>query len=242
MPKETGLGDNFYIGGFDLSNDVSALSAIAIRRAMLDQTGINKFANERAAGLQDGEMTFATWKDATTDAEADALESLPTTDRVAMYFHGTALGGHAAGLLGRQVSYDWARGADGSLAGTVQVLSDGSSVDWGEQLTVGKQNFASTAAGTGVDYTAVSTLFGAVGYLQVFSLGSGTATVAIQDSADNVSFANIIAFTAATGRTQERVATGLTATIRRYLRVNVTGTFTNAVIAVMVRKFDIAQT
>lgn len=243
MPKTTGLGDNFYIGGFDLSSDVSALGTIAHRRAVLDQTGINKSANERALGLQDGEMSFALWKDATTDAEADALEALPTSDRIAMYFNGTAIGNAAAGLFGKQITYDWDRGTDGGLAGSVQVLSNGFAIDWGEQLTVGKQNFASAANGTSIDYGAAfaSTAFGAVGYLEVFSMGSGTATVAIQDSADNGTFANIIAFTGATGRTQERVATGVTATIRRYIRVNVTGSFTNAVIAVMFRRFEAAQ-
>lgn len=242
MSKESGLGDNFYIGGYDLSGDVSALGVIAMRRAPLDVTAINKSAVERILGLQDGEISFATWKDTATDAEQDALEILLTTDRVAMYFHGAAVGNPAAAILGKQVNYDWQRGQDGSLAGTVQVLGNGAALDWGEQLTTGKQNFASATNGTSID-TGGSLSFGAVGYLEVFSVGSGTAVVAIQDSADNSTFANVtgLAFAGATGRTQERLATGLTATIRRYLRVNVTGTFTNALIAVVVRKFDVAQ-
>ena len=56
-------------------------------------------------------------------------------------------------------------------------------------------------------------------------------------------FSNItgLAFTAATGRTEQRLETAPTATIRRWVRLNLTGTFSNAVIAVAFKKFDAAQ-
>jgi hypothetical protein len=146
-------------------------------------------------------------------------------------------------MVGKQMNYDAARGADGGLAFTVQALANGTALEWGDSLTTGKQTFASSGNGTSIDYTAVSTAFGAVGYLQVFSVASGTATVAIQDSANNSTFADVtgLVFAAATARTQERLATAVGATIRRYVRVNLTGTFTNAVIAVGVLKFASTQ-
>jgi hypothetical protein len=246
MAKEAGMGDNFYIGGYNLSTDVSALDTIACRRAALDVTSIDKSAVERISGLLDGEMSFATWFDAATDLEHAALSTLPTTDRTCLYFHGSTVGNQSAGLNGKQINYDWSRGQDGSLAGTVQVLGIGSPVDWGIMLTAGPELFASSGAGTHFDQTTASTTFGAVAYLQVFSLSGTSVTVAIQDSVDTTpgNFSNItgLAFTAVTpGRGEQRLATAVGATIRRWVRVNLTGTFTNATIAVSFTRFPVAQ-
>lgn len=248
MAKESGMGDNFAIGGYDLSTDVSALDVIKSSRAPLEVTSIDKSAVERISGLVDGEMSFSTWFDNAAGFAGDALETLPTTDRTALYLHGATVGNEAAGIIGKQINYDWSRGADGSLAGKVQILSNGSPVDWGMQLTTGKQLFASSGAGTHFDQTTASTAFGAVAYLQVFSLSGTSVTVAVQDSVDTTpgNFSNItgLAFTAVTagaGRGEQRLATGTTATIRRWVRVNLTGTFTNASIAVMFRRFEVAQ-
>jgi hypothetical protein len=60
MAKQSGLGDNFYIGGYDLSGDVSALDKISGPIAVLDSTGINKSANERLFGQRDASMQFTT--------------------------------------------------------------------------------------------------------------------------------------------------------------------------------------
>jgi hypothetical protein len=124
-------------------------------------------------------------------------------------------------------------------------MGNGHTGHWGDMLTTAKQTFASATNGTGIDYGAGigSTAFGGQGFLHLFSIASGTATVAIQDSADGSSWANVtgLVFTAASARTSERLATAVDATVRRHLRVNVTGTFSNAVIAVGVTKFLTAQ-
>lgn len=246
MPKESGVGiDRLFVSGYDLSGDVGAVQRIAQLRAVQDNTGLDKFGIERLPLLQDGEISFNAFFNPAANQEHVAL-SLPSGsgDHVVSYFHGSTVGSPAAGLVGKQIDYPPHRAQDGSLAIALQYLANGSGVDWGDQLTTAKQNFASANNGTSIDYTAVSTAFGAVGYLEVFSVGSGTATVAIQDSADNAAFTDItgLVFTGATARTEQRLATATNATIRRYLRVNVTGGFTNALIAVFVRKFDIAQT
>jgi hypothetical protein len=61
MAKQSGLGDNFYIGGYDLSGDVSSLDAISGGPALIDVTSIKKSANERIGGQRDGSMKFTTW-------------------------------------------------------------------------------------------------------------------------------------------------------------------------------------
>jgi hypothetical protein len=243
MPKESGMGDNLYVAGWDLSGDIGAVNVIATRVAPLEVPGIDKSAMERIPGIRDGEISFNAWWDTTTDQEHTALSSLPTADRTVLYFHGAAVGNPVAAMIGKQINYDWTRGQDGSLAGTIQVLGNGSAVDWGDQLTTGKQTFSGAANGTSIDYTTVSTAFGAVAYLQVFAFTGTNVTVTIADSADNSSFTPItgLAFTAATGRTEQRLATAITATIRRYVRAQLTGTFSNAVIAVSFTKFLSAQ-
>jgi hypothetical protein len=243
MAKESGIGDNFYIAGYDLSTDVSALDTIAARRAPLEVTSIDKSAVERISGLTDGEISFSTWFDTATDLEHAALSTLPTTDRSCLYFHGTTVGAPCAGLIGKQINYDWNRGPDGSLAGTVQVLGNGNAIEWGDMLTTGKQVFTGAANGTSIDYTAATTAFGAVAYLQVFAFSGTSATFSVNDSANNSTFAAItgLTFTAATGRTDQRLATAVDATIRRYVRLQVAGTFSSCTAAVLFRKFEVAQ-
>ena len=70
--------------------------------------------------------------------------------------------------------------------------------------------------------------------MQVFSLSSGDAVVKVQDSANNSSFADQITFTSTTGQTTERIAD--TGTYRRYIRVASTGTFSNLVFNVILRR------
>lgn len=91
----------------------------------------------------------------------------------------------------------------------------------------------------GVDQTVVSTAFGLAAYLHAFSIGSGSATVRIQDSADRIAWADVTggAFTAVTGATTQRIQTATNGTVRRYVRVNVTGTFTNLVAVVNVVRY-----
>jgi hypothetical protein len=248
MAKESGVGvDALFVGGYDLSGDVGAVQSIVQKRALQNITGLDKSAIERTGLLQDGELSFNAWFNPSANQEHEALKVLPTGDRTVMYFHGSTVGtSPVAAMNAKQVSYDMARGADGSLALTIQALGSGSGLDWGDQLTTAKQTFGAAGAGTAFDYTTVSTAFGAEAYLQVFAFTGTSMTVAVQDSVDSTpgNFSNItgLAFTAATARTEQYLATSPTATIRRWVRLNLTGTFSSAVIAVAFRKFDLAQT
>lgn len=61
MAKSSGLGDNFYVGGYDLSGDVGSVDQIGSPRGTFDVTGINKFANERIYGRKDGMLSFTSF-------------------------------------------------------------------------------------------------------------------------------------------------------------------------------------
>jgi hypothetical protein len=79
----------------------------------------------------------------------------------------------------------------------------------------------------------LQTAWGAQGYLQVTGFTGTSVTVTVQHSADNSTWADLIAFTAVTAApAAQRVAVSNTTTVDRYLRVITAGTFSNAVLAV----------
>lgn len=242
MAKQNGLGAALFSGGYDLSGDVGAVNSIRGGPSPLVVTGINKSAFERIGGLRDGAIEYmAFFNDAAGQAHP-VLGALPRTDQIVTYCHGTTLGNPAAACVAKQIGYDGTRGTDGSLTLAIQAESNGYGVEWGRQLTAGKRTDTSATNGTSIDTTA-SASFGGQAYLQVFAVTGTSVTVAIEDSADNVSFAAVagLAFTAATGITTQRLATSNTATIRRYVRAVTTGTFSSGVFNLMLNKNGVAN-
>jgi len=135
MAKQSGLGDNFYIGGYDLSGNVSSLDQASGGPALLDVTPINVSANTRIGGLRDGDLQFTSFFD--PSVEHPALSTLPRTDVIASYLRGNATGNPAACIYGRQLNYDPTRDTSGNLTLKVEVQGDGYGLHWGTQLTPG---------------------------------------------------------------------------------------------------------
>ncbi len=235
MPKQSGLGDQLYVAGYDLSGDIGSLGAIGGGNSPLDLTGIDKSAFERLGGLRDGRVEFSAFFNPATDRAHPRLKLLPTTDVLISYLRGTALGGQAASIVAKQANYDPTRGNDGSLTFAVQALANGYGLDWGRTLTAGKRTDTTATNGASVDHTDVTTAFGWQAFLHVFAFTGTSVTVTLQDSADDSAWANLAggAFTAASGITSQRLEGGRTATVRRYLRAITSGTFSNAVFAVV---------
>lgn len=235
MAKQSGLGDNFYVGGYDLSGDIGSLSRIGGGIATFDVTGIDKSAVERIGGLRDGEISFNSFMNDSTGQAHTRLKTLPTADVVVSYFRGTALGNQAASLVAKQINYDGTRNNDGMLTYSTQAMANAYGLEWGTQLTAGKRSdTTATSPATGVDFTA-STSFGWQAYLQVFSFTGTSCTVTLQDSANNSAFAGFTgsAFTAATGVTTQRLEGAAGSTVRQYVRAITTGTFSECTFAVM---------
>lgn len=244
MSKQSGLGDNFYFQGYDLSGDVGALSRIGGGPELLEVTGIDKTAFERITGKKSGGMEFSTFfnDDAVGDSAHTALKGLPYTDVIGTYCRGTALGGVSAVCISKQIGYDFTRGNDGGLGANVSLQSNGFGIEWGVQGTAGKRtDTTATSPATGID-TLASASFGGQAYLQVFSLTGTSVTVAIEDSANNSAFSSVagFAFVAASAKGAQRIQLGSTATLRRYLRVVTTGTFTSAIFQVTIVKNEAA--
>lgn len=229
MAKQSGLGDNLYIDGVDISGDVGSLGQIGGGNSPIDVTGIDKSARERLGGVRDGTIAFSAFFNPT--GAHLALSALPTTDRVLTYCRGTSLGDPAASFVAKQIGYDPTRDDSGSLTIAVSAQANGYGLEWGRQLTAGKRTDTTATNGASID-TAASASFGLQAYLHVFAFTGTSVTVKLQDSADNSAWADVsgAAFAAVSAVGAQRIA--VAGTVRRYLRAVTTGTFSNAVFSV----------
>lgn len=251
MAKSSGLGDLLFIDGYDVSGDIGAVDRIGAPSGVLEVPGINASGQERIYSHFDGEIAFRHWFNDETDQEHDVLKAKASgADRVVCYFRGSAIGNMAAGLVAKQVNYDWERSADGSMSGPTQCLGDGKGLDYCEQLTAGKRT--DTEATNGASLQAAegdATALGLAAYLQVFAFTGTDATVKLQESSDNGSgdaFADVTggAFAEITGaNVAERIVTSLSQTVEEYLRaVTVTSAgFTNLQFAVCATRYPVAS-
>jgi len=239
------MGDNFYIDGLDVSGDIGSISRIACPMAVQQVPGVDVLAQARIGLRHDGGLTWnAYWNPGVAADDAHlAHRGLTTSDRHMMYLRGTTLGNAAASMIGKQINYDGALSTDGSLTFGVSADANAYGLDWGVNLTAGKLTQGAAGNGTSVDQTVVSTEFGWTAYLQVLAFTGTSVTVKIQDSANDADWDDLAGagFTAATGVTAQRISPGATstATVRRYVRVVSTGTFSNAVYAVNFVRYDV---
>lgn len=238
MTKASGIGHNLYVAQYDLTGDTGSVQTIAGPRGTTVVTGLASAGVERILTHRDGEITFTSFWNIATDQVHTALSGLVTTDRLVTYAgltSGGTVGDPAASLNAKQINYDPTRGQDGSLVETTQFLGNaGNGLEWGQLLTTGKQTYATgTVNGASIDLGAVSTLFGSSAYLHVFSIGSGTSTFTVTDSADNITFGTTLhTFTAVTTATSERLQGSTSGTVRRYVRLEKTGVSTATVAVV----------
>lgn len=236
MTKRSGLGMRLYVGGYDVSGDINSFAGINGGPAALDYTDVTQSANARLGGKRDGGCQFVSFFDDATDQSHDVLGALPTADVDAMGLLGVTIGSTVFATRAKQVNYDGTRDAEGLLTFAVDLQSSAYGLEYGEMLTAGRRTESTATNGTALDGTA-ATSFGWQAWLQVFALTSGTPTIKLQDSADNSSFTDLSdgAFGAVTARSTQRIAAATaTATLRRYVRVATTGTFSGLDFAVMV--------
>lgn len=243
MAKQSGLGDNLYIDGRNISGDTNQIGTIGSPLAVLDFTAIDKSAMERIGGKRDGTIEWTSFFNPGPDvgsgnAAHPTLSALPTADRIISYWRGTVVGQPAASMVAKQINYDGSRDDSGAFTFKVSAQGDGFGLEWGTQLTPGIRTDTAATNGPSVDDGA-ATNFGLQAYLHVFAFTGTDVTIKLQDSADNVSFADIAgaAFTqvtAAPSGVAQRIAISNAATVRRYVRaISVTtGGFTSCKFAV----------
>jgi hypothetical protein len=241
VAKTGGLGDNFYIAGYDASGDINSLSNIGGGPAVLDFTDITQSAMARQGGIRDGRMAFSAYFNPTAAKTHDKLAALPTADVILSYCRSTVLGAPTAAMVAKQIDYNGTRGNDGSFPFAVSAQANAYGLEWGIQGTAGTRTDTTATNGTALD-NAASTAFGLQAYLQVFAVTGTSVTVKLQDSPDNSVWTDVVggAFAAATTVASQRIATASGLTVARYLRVVTTGTFSNAQFAVAICRNPVA--
>tara|TARA_R110002020_G_scaffold120129_2_gene273690 strand:- start:3728 stop:4465 length:738 start_codon:yes stop_codon:yes gene_type:complete len=236
MAKQSGLTDNFFIDGHDLSGDVTSVDTISGSKATLDTPVIESAGMVRLAGHGSGEISFTSWFDDGTNLEHTALAGIPTTDVVVLYTRGVASDSPAAGIVAKQVNYDGAKGSDKSLTMNVQCLANAVPLEWGVLLTAGAITQSSAGSESSKDDSASSSS-GIAAYLQMIDINSGTPTITIEHSANNSSWSTLLSFSAvANGNEPAAERKTASGTVNRYLRVTSTGTFSNAKFVIAYRR------
>jgi hypothetical protein len=243
MAKQAAGSNRLFVGAFNISGNVSALSSIEARRELLDVTDITQTGKDRKGGLSDGTMAVNGWWDGTVGATPPAVHDVLKTsggfvDAVLSYWTGITVGVPVALLVADQANYNPVRSPDASLAWTINAeASAGAGLEWGYGLTTANQTFASTAYGSDADDlagTPTSTAYGAILYVHLISIASGNVTISAVEGASAAPTTAIAGCTTTllTAAGAWRLpSTSPTATIRRYTRLYATGTFANAVIA-----------
>jgi hypothetical protein len=246
--KSSGLGDNLYVNGNNLSNDIKAVTRLGWPSAHLIRTGIDKSAHERAYGLADGEIACdAYWNSDSGGAHPVLKASL--TDALVTYFRGTAQGNVGVSLVAHKVAFGQNRSADGDILMPVQFMANGYGLEYGLQMTAGVVQSTGIETLTGVDFgddvAATATSFGLAAYLHVTDFDGDDVTITIQESDDNGgsdAYGNITggAFTQiTTAPVTERIETSLTQTIEQYLTLDLTTSagYTSVDFAVMIVRY-----
>jgi hypothetical protein len=243
MGKQGGLGDQLFIGGYDIAGDIQALDSIHGGPAAWDTTDITLSAMSRLGLERDGGIDATSYFNPTAGRSHARLSALPTADVIVTYCRGTTLGNPAACLVGKQIDYAGTRGADGSFTFKTSAQANGYGLEWGRQGTAGKRTDGSATNGSSVDLGSSSPgAFGLQMYVHLFAFTGTSVTIKLQESSDNGSgdaFADITGATtgAQTGITALRVATAAI-NVEQYVRVVTTGTFSSAVFHVMFVRND----
>lgn len=235
--KTSGLGDNFYLAGYDLSGTVASLDKITCPLDTGDVTGIKSAGQERLGLQRTGEMDWTMFLsyDATTSPYwADSLHTLPRTDVAACYLRGTTLGNAAAAINGKQVNYDGTRDNKGNLTLKVQVTANAYGLEWGTQLTAGLRTDTTGTTGTAVDDNGAGTSNGAQAYIQVTNVAGTSATVKIRHcTTSNGTYADLITFSTVNAGSTLGQRQAVAGTVNRYLEVVSSGTFTSLTFAIV---------
>lgn len=241
MTKISGLGQNFYIAGYNLSGDVGSITRCACPMTPLDVTAIDKSAYERIGGQRDGVLDWECWFNDAALQEHAALKNPAITDRIVTWTTGTSIGSSVASMVAKQTNYDMTREQNGSLHFSVSAIANGYAMEWGKMGTAGVRTDTGATAGSALDSGAATTNFGLQAYLHVFSFTGTDATIKLQESSDNGAdaYADVTGggFTQVTAApTSQRIATATNLAVERYLKVTTvtTGGFSSLAFAVAI--------
>lgn len=214
--KNTGV----LVGGGNLSaffNEASASQDVETA----ETTTFGSSAKSYIVGLKDGTMSVSGMfdgADASVDDQIAGALGAEAASVATIAPEGLTVGKASYSCAARKTSYEISSPVGDVVSTSLSIQADGG-IDRGLLLAAAAAVTA-TGEGTGQDNTTSSS-GGGVGYLHVTAnTRDGSSTFKVQHSSDNVTFADLVTFTAvsATTTTAERIA--VTGTVNRYLRAS----------------------
>ena len=239
MAIKSGLGQQFYTAGYDISGDVGAVDEMSVTIADLVVAGIDKSAAVRVQTRADARCAYSGFFNKAAGQQHAALKGMPTADVLESFLiAGAVRGAVAMQLLATRLQpYVHTHGRDGSAEFSVAGMANNAPLEDSVLLTAGTDSHGSASSSASVDENGAGggdSAEGAIGFLQVMSFASGTPTFILEDSSNDSAWATLISFGAVAARTGVR--TTVTGAVGRDFRATTTGTFTTAVFMLAVRR------
>ena len=188
-----------------------------------ETTAFGDDAKTYITGLKDGTMSMSGMFDGGTDAIDNVLTTTlgaESPDVATVVPAGLATAGGATfSAEVRETSYEISSPVGDVVAANLEVQATGG-IDRGV-LLIGGSTVSASATTTGID-NGSSTANGGVGYLHVTAnTRDGASTFKVQDSADGVTYADLVTFTnvSASATSGQRVA--VTGAVEQYVRAEV---------------------
>lgn len=214
-----------YQDGNDLTGYLRSLS----NSASVETAEVSTFLDDDKAyigGLTDATISAEGLFDSSFDGNINTITGSGTKSIWSIY-----PAGDAAGSAGRGYSLDITSAERTADVGDVVMVSIEGQSSVGTERVISQHALAQrTASGTAavVDNAASSTT-GGYGYAHA-TAASGTVAIKVQHSADNITYADLLTFTALTAAGGQRGA--VTGTVNRYTRLVFTATAGTATFAV----------
>ena len=219
-----GKDTKVYVNGYDLS-DMFRASSIPAAAGTAETTTYGKSDKAFIAGLKEATLSVEGLFDGDANKVDAVLQSILGASAKSIWTilpGGDVFDGRGVGVEGIETSYE----VSSPIEDAVQVTAEAQSSSGRDGIIVHHALAARTIDfdGAGVDGGAASAN-GGVGYLHVTAYsGFSSVTVKVQDSADDITYADLIAFAAITGAPlAERQS--VAGTVNQYTRVaiDVTG-------------------
>lgn len=224
------------VGGYDLTGYLQE-AAPDVEVEKLETTVFGDSAKTYIAGLRDGGLDLKGLYDGSANAVHARLKTeVGSVDRLVTYApEGLTLGYPAIVLRSLASKY----AVKSQVGGLIEVSARfdaqaglGGSIDLNAKSLQPLTAVTGTGNGSSVD-NAASSANGGIGVLHVVAFTGTDATIKIQHSADDITYADLVTFTAATGVGAEAVQSAAGTSVNRYLRRNITGTFTSITFALL---------
>lgn len=235
-----GKGTKIMLDEFDLSAFFNS-SDISTSLDTAETTAFGSSSKSYITGLRDGTLSLSGMWSADADGSDEELSAIlgaATTPIITVQYNGGTIGNRATLMKAHETSYS----ISSPVADVVTVTADFNassdatanltlSIAQGVQLTAG----ASIAFGSLGDLAAVdgaaSSANGGMGNLHVTANTlDQAATIKIQDSPDNSTWADLISFSSVTAGAETSQQSVVTGTVERYLRATAATTATSGAI------------